>query len=35
VIQEEDDDNMDQEDEMALMDQAAMGGLEQEQLTNE
>lgn len=35
TIPEDDDENMENEDEMALMDQANMGGIDQEQLTNE
>lgn len=35
VIPEEDDDALENEDEMALMDQANMGGIDQEQLTAE
>ena len=35
AIPEDDDENMDNEDEMALMDQANMGAQDQEQLTNE
>jgi hypothetical protein len=35
IIAEEASDNLENEDEMNLMDQGNMGGIDQEQLTNE